>query len=78
MWRRRWVDRSLGIGMSCKEENPYVGEIGVFLLFGHVSILFFYLSSLSLSLQISREKEKRFFYFFFIFLDFQFDKNYLY
>ncbi len=71
MWRRRWVDRSLGIGMSCKEENPYVGEIGVFLLFGHVSSLFFYLLSLSLSLSLSRSPErKRNVFFLFLFLFF--------
>lgn len=76
MWRRRWVDRSLGIGMSCKEENPYVGEIGVFLLFGHVSSLFFNLSSLppplslSLSPDLQRERETFIFLFYFIFFRF--------
>lgn len=70
MWRRRWVDRSLGIGMSCKEENTYAGRNrGVLVIWPCIKFIFYF------SYMSEREREKRFF---FKEKDSQFDKNNFY
>lgn len=65
MWRRRCVDRSLGL--SCKEENTYAGEIGVFLLFAMYQIYSLHVTREREREQKEKEKgkEKDFFFFFF-------------